>query len=102
MIHDLVAWAVIRKTKTNPPDSIIGNTEMTACIAMICKDAGEDVPEFESPEELYKNFFELLDKIDTDKLSDISVIMIDMLKQYHVLPMKNETMDDLKKIIEIC
>ena len=102
MIHGLVTWAVIRKTQTDPPDMLIGNTEMTACIAMVCKDAGEDVPDFETPEELYEKFFNIIEEIDISGLSETSVKMIDMLKQYHVLPMKNETIEDLKKIVEIC
>lgn len=102
MIHELVTWAVIRKTQTDPPDMLIGNTEMTACIAMVCKDAGEDVPDFETPEELYEKFFNIIEEVDISGLSETSVKMIDMLKQYHVLPMKNETIEDLKKIVEIC
>lgn len=102
MIHDLVKWAVVRKTQTNPPDTLIGNTEMTACIALVLKEAGMDMIEFETPEQLYDEFLKISDDLDISVLSDTSVKMIEMLKIYHVRAMKNETIDELKKIAEIC
>lgn len=102
MIHSLVPAAVIRKTKTVPPDTIIGNTEMAACIGLIYKDAKMGImPEFETPQELYDDFISNIENVDTGSLSETSVKMIDMLKQYHVLPLKNETIEDLNKILRI-
>lgn len=101
MIHSLVPEAVIRKSQTVPPDTIIGNTEMAACIGLICKDAKiNEIPDFQTPYELYDNFMAQLDSLDESLISETSIKMIDMLKQYHVLPMKNETIDDLKMILQ--
>ena len=102
MIHALVPEAVIRKSQTVPPDTLIGNTEMAACIGLVYKDAKiSKVPEFRTPAELYDDFMEHLKDLDESLISETSLKMIDMVKQYQVLPMKNETMDDLKIILNI-
>lgn len=102
MIHSLVPEAVIRKAKTVPPDTLIGNTEMAACIGLIYKDAKiDEIPQFQTPQELYDDFISHLGDIDKSIISETSSKMVEMVKQYHVLPMKNETIDDLKAILKI-
>lgn len=100
MIHDIVLPAVLRKAKTEPLDTLIANTEMTACIGYIYNHCGiNDVPEFDTPEELYDSFMNKIDSLNADTIDKTCQKMIDMLKEYHVLPMKNETLNDLKLII---
>lgn len=104
MIHDIVLPAVLKKSRTKPHDKIIGNTEMAVCIAYILSDAGIDkevIKEFGSPEELLEKYKNVIIDIDINNVSEESVNMMDMIKEYKVLPMVNEKIEDLNILIDI-
>ncbi len=102
MIHELTLWAVKRKAHTDNPDILISNTEMTAAVAYIYKDAGIPLCDnFDTPEALYENYMNESKDIDFSVLSEMSQRLNKVLKIYHVLPMVNENLDDLHKIAKM-
>lgn len=104
MIHDIVLPAVLKKSRTKPHDKIIGNTEMAVCIAYILSDAGIDkevIKGFDSPEELLEKYKNVISDIDINNISEESFNMMDMVKEYKVLPMVNEKIEDLNILIDI-
>ncbi len=102
MIHELTLWAVKRKAQTEIPDILIANTEMTAAISYIYKDSGNPLNNnFETPESLFEEYQTKSKDIDFSSLSEMSQKLNEVLRTYHVLPMVNETIDDLHKIAEM-
>lgn len=102
MIHELTLWAVERKMKTVPPDILIANTEMTAAIGYVYKEVGINSRiEFNSPEELYNDYLNRKNNIDISEITEFCQNLIKVLDIYKVLPMVNETIEDLHIVFEM-
>lgn len=102
MIYSIAYEAVLKKAATNPPNELIGNTEMAAGIGIILKEIQTELEssDFNTPQDIKDKFIELIDGMNGSVLSDTSVIIYERIKKYKVKDMVNETMDDLKHLIK--
>lgn len=101
MIYQIVYEAVKKKARTNPPNSYIGNVEMSAAIGLILKEVGKEMnfDNISTPKDIKESFIEQIKEYGEDKLSEISQIMYKQIVKYKVKDMVNENMEDLKILV---
>ena len=102
MVYNIIYDAVKKKTRTTPPNLIIGNVEMAAGIGIVFKEIEysanlEEITEVREIKEMFEN---KVSQIQQDKLSDTSRILIELIHRYQVKTMVNETLEDLKILIK--
>ncbi len=101
MIYNIVYDAVKKKSQTEIPNNLIGNVEMAAGIGMVLKELKQtmDFSEIEEPIHIKESFERIIDKTDKGELSEGTVIIIGMIEKYQVKGLVNETMEDLRILV---
>ena len=101
MTYLIIYDAVIKKTRTTPPNTFIGNVELAAAIGLVLEEL--QIPfqreGIEQPEDIKAFFLKQIDNVDKTSLSEQSRILIDLIEQYQVKKMVNEK---LRNLLELC
>lgn len=102
MIHEIIYDGVLKKAATNPPNEFIGNVEMAAGIGIVLKEIGKEMnfDELKEPEDIKAAFLNLLEDVQSERLSDVANIIVERVKKYKVKKMVNETMEDLEILVK--
>ena len=102
MIYSIIYDAVKRKAATTPPNELIANTEMAACIGLILNEINVtmDFGEIKEPADIKENFLKIVEERENE-LTGISKIFIKAIKKYKVKKMVNETMEDLENLVKM-
>ena len=102
MIHEIIYDGVLKKAATNPPNEFIGNVEMAAGIGIVLKEIGKEMnfDELKEPEDIKAAFLNLLEDVQSERLSDVANIIVERVKKYIVKKMVNETMEDLEILVK--
>lgn len=102
MIHAMIYDGVLRKAATEPPNEFIGNVEMAAGIGIVLKEIKKkmDFSDVKEPADIKEKFMDIIKDIQTEELSAVSRIIVELVKKYKVIRMVNETMEDLEILIK--